>query len=278
MTLIIAGYNSKQSNDGLFFATDSHITQNNRVLIKGFKKVIEVPIKIKGMNFNGEWFNGYYGYRFESVCCIAFAGSSLVAQHLINAIKNHLTELHPTYYNGKYTIAMSCEKDKLLPQRYYDKSMFLDKHLNQILDAKIISDVVFHCISETIRQARANGSMRDLFSAYQAEFILGFQCPQEKQHHLYTYEIIPDPITEATVSVKKIDRDDIAVIGEKKFKSSALLALEGRDNNTQPSEAIFDYLNTVILNESSIGNNGIGKPTGLFKLEGSTLSRIKLEK
>lgn len=277
MTLIIAGYNSKQLNDGLFFATDSHITQNNRVLIKGFKKVIEVPIKIKGMNFNGEWFNGYNGYMFESVCCVAFAGSSLVAQHLINAIKNHLTELYPTYCNGQYTIAMSCEKNKLLQQKKYDKSMFLDMHLDRILDAKIISDVVFHCISETIRQARGNGSMRDLFSAYQAEFILGLQCPQNKQHYLYTYEIIPDPILEATVSVKKIDRDDIAVIGDKKFKSSALLALEGRTKNIPPSETMFEYLNAVILDESSIGNNGIGKPTGLFKLEGSTLSRTKLE-
>lgn len=274
MTLVIAGHSSGGFEEGVYFAADSHITQSNLVLVKGFKKVIEVPIRVKGLNFCGDWFNGYLGNRYQGACTIAFAGSSLVAQHLINSMKNHLSELYPTFYDGRYQIVMSCEGNKHLRQANYDDSMFLDNQLDPLLTANLISNVVCHSIEAVLKHARSFGKMSKLFSAYQAEFILGVQCPQTRKYHIFQYEIVPDEELGAKVDVIEIMKNDLAVIGAKKFKDDALAKLASCTGDEKPSQKMFSFLNDVVENETSIGNNGIGKPIGLHNLKGSTLSRI----
>jgi len=277
MTLVIAGYSSGGFEEGIYFASDSHITKNNSILVKGFKKVIEVPIRVKRLIFCDEWFNGYSGNKYESACTIAFAGSSLVAQHIINSIKNHLGELYPTYHDGNYKIVMSCEESKHLRQANYDKSMFTDHQLDNLLDAEQISNIVSHSIEAVLKQARQYGSMSHLFTAYQAEFILGVQCPQTREYYLYQYEIVPDEELGAKVDFFKIEKNALAVIGAKKFKEEAIKELEICSDDEKPSEKMFAFLNRVIARETSIGNNGIGKPSGLYNMHGSTLIRIGFE-
>lgn len=274
MTLVIAGHSSGGFEEGIYFASDSHITQSNQILVKGFKKVIEVPIRVKGLNFCSEWFNGYYGDRYQGACTIAFAGSSLVAQHLINSMKNHLGELYPTFYDGSYQIVMSCEGNKHLKQADYDDSMFLKHQLGPLLTAKLVSNVVRHSIDAVLEHARGFGKMSQLFSAYQAEFILGVQCPQTKEYFIYQYEIVPDQELGAKVDTVEIMQNDLAVIGAKKFKNDALAILAGCTGEEKPSQKIFSFLDGVVESETSIGNNGIGKPIGLYNLQGFTLSRI----
>jgi hypothetical protein len=274
MTLVIAGHSSGGFEEGIYFAADSHITQNNQILVKGFKKVIEVPIRVKGLNFCGDWFNGYLGNRYQGSCTIAFAGSSLVAQHLINSMKNHLSELYPTFYDGCYKIVMSCEGSKHLKQADYDDSMFIDRQLDPLLTAHFISSVVCHSIEAVLKHARSLGRMSQLFSAYQAEFILGVQCPQSNEYHIFQYEIIPDEELGAKVEMVEIMKNNLAVIGAKKFKDDALEELANCTGDDKPSEKIFTFLNSVVESETSIGNYGIGKPIGLHNLQGSTLSRI----
>ncbi|CAH9057080.1 hypothetical protein PSEHALCIP103_01585 [Pseudoalteromonas haloplanktis] len=278
MTLVLAGHSSGGFEEGIYFASDSHITQNNHVLVKGFKKVIEIPIRVKGLNFCGEWFNGYSGNSYQGACSVAFAGSSLVAQHLINSMKNHLTELFPTYYNDSYQIVMSCETNKHLRQTDYDDSMFLDSHLDTILTAEYVSQVICHSIEAVLNKAREHCSMSRLFTAYQAEFILGVQCPQTREYHLYQYEIVPDQELGAKVEITRVNQNELAVIGAKKFKDDALIELAQCEGEEKPSEKIFRFLNSVIESETSIGNNGIGKPSGLYNLQGSILTRIGFER
>jgi hypothetical protein len=274
MTLVIAGHSSGGFEEGIYFASDSHITQNNRILVKGFKKIIEVPIRVKGLNFCGEWFNSYVGNRYQGACTIAFAGSSLVAQHLINSMKNHLGELYPTFYDGSYQIVMSCEQNRHLKQADYDDSMFLDRQLDPLLTAELVSNVVCHSIEAVLKHARQFVNMSQLFSAYQAEFILGVQCPQTRKYHIYQYEIVPDQELGAKVDKVEIMQNDLAVIGAKKFKSGALTELAGCTGDEKPSQRIFSFLDSVVESETSIGNNGIGKPIGLYNLQDATLSRI----
>lgn len=279
MTLVIAGYNRGVFEEGIYFAADSHITQNNHILVKGFKKIIELPIRVKGLNFCGNWFNGYLGNRYESACAVAFAGSSLVAQHLINSMKNHLSELYPTYLDGRYQIVMSCERRKHLRNSdSYSEDMFLGRDLDNILTGKYLSKVVCHSIEAVLNEARKHGSMSRLFVAYQAEFIFGVQCPQTREHQLYQYKIVPDEELGATVEFQKIAQDSLAVIGGKiKFRESALEALKGCPPSDKQSYTMFSFLNQTIDSENSIGNNSIGKPSGLFNLEGRTLKKIQHE-
>lgn len=279
MTLVIAGYSRGELEQGVYFAADSHITQNNNILVKGFKKVIELPVRVKGLSFCDDWFNGYVGNRYESSCAIAFAGSSLVAQHLINSMKNHLSELYPTYFNGRYQIVMSCEHTKQLKKNdIYSDDMFLDRDLDGILTGEYLSQVVCHSIEAVLKEARIHGSMGRLFVAYQAEFIFGVQCAQTREHQLYQYEIVPDEELGAKVEYCRIEHDGLAVIGEKRrFRDSALEILKKRLPAEKASDVIFYFLNKSIDDENSIGNYGIGRPSVLYNLDGRLLKKIKHE-
>ncbi|MGB0503760.1 MAG: hypothetical protein ACPGGD_06895, partial [Thalassolituus sp.] len=48
-------------------------------------------------------------------------------------------------------------------------------------------------------------------------------------------------------------------------KENALAELMQCEAEEKPSEKIFRFLNNVIESETSIGNNQIGKPSGLYK-------------
>ena len=280
--------------------------QNNVVLVKGFKKVIEIPIKMQGLNFSGEWFNDYYQKSSnDAICAIAFAGSTLVAQHMINSIKNHLSELYPSYKNGEYILAMSCERSRQLSNGDYDENMFSEKHLDSLINADYISEVVEHSINAVLDKARKHTSMKQYFGAYEAEFILGIQCPQDRKNYIYKYEIVRDPVLGAVVEKNGIERNAIAMIGSGKFKQShfknevfkaafgnriftkldkSLVTISTRKNNffgfsdfTDANKRVFELLNETIEHEDSIGSNLIGKPSGLFKLQGAILKRVGFE-
>ena len=309
MTLVIAGYSyDGLEQESIYFATDSNITdRHNVVLVNGFKKVIEIPIKIQGFNINGSWFNGYYSKpQNYTNCTIAFAGSTLVAQHIINSIKNHLSELYPSRRNGEHIIAMQCERSKHIRNGYCDEDILLNIDISALITADYISKVVEHSINAVLDEARKHTSLEAYFSNYRAEFLLGICCPQDRKYYLYKYEIIRDTVLEAVVEKTSIRRNAIAIIGSDKFKQSyfksevfkaafgnriftkldrSLLTIFDRKNNlfrvsdfTDANERVFDLLNEAIEDENSNGRNFIGKPSALFKLNGTVLERLKVER
>ncbi|EGQ7759848.1 hypothetical protein ACOIXN_004381 [Vibrio vulnificus] len=288
MTLIIAGHTLERCfpgeasnfDTGLFVSADSNITQNNVVLVHGFRKVYEVPVRVKALNFCGEWFNGYLGTSHEYKSFVAFAGSSLVAQHIMNSIENHLGELYPTIVNGEYTLAMTCEKHKHLPQANYSQDMFLDSDIESLVTAEYLSMLVKHSIEAVIAYANGKGQMARLFSAYQAEFIFGIRCPNTREHCLYQYEIVEEVegmYTKAIVKVEAIQKGSVAVIGMKdEFKIGAQRAFDTAvENGDKTSLIIHEYLNQSIR-ENSANNNSIGFPSGLFYLNGHSFERVAL--
>lgn len=290
MTLIVAGYTLENSSQGessnfdrgLFVSADSNITQSNVVLVQGFRKVYEVSIRVKALSFCGEWFNGYRGYRKEHKAFVAFAGSSLVAQHIMNSIQNHLDELYPTFENGEYKLVMSCEKDKHLIQTDYSQDMFLDSDLDILVTADYLSKVVEHSISAVITYANGKGQMAKLFSAYQAEFIFGIQCPVTREYFLYEFEIVEDSegmYSKAVVKSQKIEKGKVAVIGMKKeFKSGAQDAFDTAvANGEKTSLVLHEYVNSSIR-KNKINNNNIGFPSSLFYLDGFNFERVLLTK
>lgn len=307
MTLVIAGYSYDGfAQESIYFAADSNISQNNIVLVNGFKKVIEMPIKLKVLSFSGEWFNDYRDkLTIDANCAIAFAGSTLVAQHMINSIKNHLSNLYPSYKKGQYILSMMCEGHKHLRNGYYDESMFTTEHLNSLINAKYISDVVEHSINSVLNQARKFNSMKRNFGAYQAEFILGIQCPQTRNYHIYKYEIVENEKQDAIVKRTEINKSSVATIGSAKYKQDLFqheifkTAFGNRVfyyNKTNPLAYVtkvgsfslaHDYTNAnlriyKLLNETiEYENNNrviiIGKPSVLYKLENGILRNVKIE-
>ena len=283
MTLVIAGFSYDSfDQESIYFATDSVITTPHmglsRVLLKGFKKVIEVPIRIKLPLFQRNSFYRYYGNHSETICTIAFAGSTLVAQHLINSITNHLSELYPTYTQGCYRLAMGCEKSLHLCGDYDVEGisgdpMFTKEHLNSLLNPQYISEVVEHSISAVLAMVKTYSDISVNFGPYQAEFILGIYCPQDRQYCLYTYEIVEDNESGAIVMKNQIDKKSIAVIGAKKFESEALSIISEENSLFKADEKIFKFLNDTIDSENSQGNITIGKPTALFNFRQGSLNK-----
>lgn len=279
MTLVIAGRNNNKN--GLFVTADSHITQNNTVLVKGFKKVYEIPIRIKNPSFNGEFFRSYSGVSTEYKCFIAMAGSTLVAQHLINSIRNHLAELYPIYENGCYSLAMSCEQHRFLKQNHrFSIDMFTDDDIVNLVSANLISDIVQHSLQAVLTKAASHGGMRSRFKQYQAEFILGLHCPKENDYKLYVFDIAKDPQDSNKAVAQKhiIPTGKVAVIGMKnKYETDANTHYaQAVTANNNCDIAMHDFLISAIDFENKNKNNEIGKPAGLFHLEYNILGRIKL--
>lgn len=285
MTLIIAGHhlekggfeNTSTYERGLFAVADSNITSNGLVLVSGFKKVVEIPIRVKGLNFLDEYFHSYTGIRHESACFVAFAGSTLVAQHILNSIKNHLNELYPSHNGTDYELVMSCEQHKHLKNTYYSDNMFLEGHLNTLLTGELVSVVVGHSIQAVLEQAKKHEGMKKIFSAFQAEFILGIHCPVSKKYELYEYHIVPDADHIAIVERIAIPKGKVAVIGKRElFAESAQSKFnESIVSGKCTSVEMHKFLADTIDSQNEIGINDIGKPCGLYRLEGKTLSLEK---
>lgn len=289
MTLIVAGHTLEQLDfegiksthgHGTFFASDSSITQDGAVLVNGYKKVYEIPIRVNGVNLLGNWFNGYHGFIYEDGCAIAFAGSTLVSQHIMNSIRNHLGELKPTYRDDKYQLAMLCEKHKFIGQ-HCDGDMFKrsDYGPNYLLNAAFIAGVVQHSIQSVLDRASQHKSMKKNFTAYQAEFILSVRCPLTSKYHIYQYEIVPGPdngdaskadSTPAVATMVEIPEGKVAVIGMRKFfgddASKAFAA--AIDAGQRTDTAMHEFVTTSIRDQNAIGAFGIGLPAFLYEHQG----------
>jgi len=284
MTLVIAGHTlqamfDEESNfvEGLFAASDTAITSGGTILVSGFKKVVEIPVRVKAPVFCDEWLNGYMGYHYEGGCFVAFAGSTLVAQHMMNSISNHLGELYPTYENGEYKIAMPCEKNKHLQQGYYDKSMFLDRHLDALLSAEKLSDIVQHSIQSVLERAKKHDGMKKNFSAFCAEFIFGVQCPNSTRFHLYQYEIISDDNDGAIAEKSEVPQGKVAVIGlkdsyAKEANSDFERAVKSGKNT---ANEMHRFVARAIESKNEIGVFSIGKPCVLYKYKGKHVEQEK---
>lgn len=267
--------------DGVFFAADSSITDNGRQIVSGFKKVYEIPIRVLGVNILGGWFNGYTNAIYETACVVAFAGSTLVSQHLMNSIRNHLEELRPTYRNGTYQLALPCETGKHLIHGTYE-DMFLpdDYGQNFLLTAPFVAGAVQHAIQAVLNKAATHNAMKVSFSAYKAEFILSIRCPDTQKYHIYQYEIVAGQpagnATPAKVQMIQINEGDVAVIGMRNlFESPARVAFAAAiAANQRVDVAMLDFVSDAIQSQHDIGAFGIGFPAYLYDHKRDQLRRV----
>jgi hypothetical protein len=282
MTLVIAGHyllqgiHENKSNDvnRLFAVSDSNITGSPEVLLTNFQKVLEIPIKVKRPNFLGGHFNRYLDCRSQSSCFIAFAGSTLAAQHIISKITENLANLFPTYEDDEYKIVMSCEKNRHIKQGdFYDTSMFQYHHLdlNKLLSAEYLSKVVKHSIEVVLNDRKSEKLENN-------ELILGVRCPRDEKFRLYQYETIK--IMENNESVNTVNKSEIpigkvAVIGLKqRYACKALSHFSNAINNGKDTaKEMHDFLAKVIDTENSKGSNSIGKPCVLYTFKGNSLEK-----
>lgn len=268
MTLVIAGHDISLDTSrpgyagnvhGLFVTADSTITDGRQTLLSGFKKIYQVPIKVYRPSFNGPYFQDYFTPRLESNCFIAFAGSTITAQHVLNGINNHLSLMRYGYEGagqavpGTYQILMDCERNKLRDggMKWSSEDMFMDRDMEGLLTGEVVARVVLHAIHGALATAKQHKIDQRGWDSLLTQYVIGTYCEREKRNRLYT--VIPSHRREAGVIVDvdaalhEVPPGELAVLGMQRFEKGAVeaynRALKARSD---VKKAMFDYLNGAI--------------------------------
>ncbi len=295
MTIVVAGYNYGKNpwrevdggknplgvrKEGIFAIADSVITSHSSngrsPLLSGFKKIKEVPVKLWKPYFIDRNFHSYNSVFMRFECFVAFAGSTLTAQHVIDLISNHLATLRIDYQRASYSsppeyvVKKSCDHNNLISNgngSLYDLEMFVPEvHYNGILTAEYIFDVVEHSINKALRSAQKfrldEQSLREMYT----EFILGVNCPATGSDHLVKYtmdkRINSEGVYEVYAVSSYVDEGDIAVIGmSNRFGEDAKeKAKETIKNGLSLKDEMTEFVKSAILEINGEGSFQIAMP------------------
>lgn len=276
MTLIILGHehNADLMSNGLFIASDSAITNpyENKILLGGFKKVYSVPIIIYRPELNLAGYFNRYIQHLESKCFIAFAGSTLTAQHTLNAITEHLSKLRIRYNQGDYSIIRHCQDNISDSTRFVFGDVFGSNELNGIEYIDFVLDTIEHSIKISWDSASKYKLSQNDFNAMKTEIAAGVYCPVQDKYRLFTYTMkfhlanAVEPLEPFRIEIIKteIPANKVAVLGMSEFENKAQEIFNDSIAKKQlPSKNIFDFLNQAIDEVYERGNLSIDRPAFL---------------
>jgi len=277
--------------DGLLVATDTAITTSDTgvTLLSGFRKSYEVPIKVWKPYFVGAYFHSYQTTYLETSCFIAFAGSTLTAQHVLNSITEHLGKLRISYRRsssspGEYCVIRHCQKNDLEQGQSVNQwgdDMFLSQDIEALLTADVIADNILYSINESLSSARRYKLDAKSLQQMQTDFAAGVYCPVSRQHRLYTFRmdkaLSDNGIYEVFAKKEQINWNQVAVLGmREEHEADAQAVLDNCIKScTPPGDAIFDFLNSAIDKAQKSGSNAIDRPSVLKRFESGRLEKVR---
>lgn len=309
MTIVVAGYNYGQNlwrdldkikdpasvkQEGLFAIADSIITSHSSnghtPLLSGFKKIKEVPVKLWQPYFIGENFQGYKSVFLQFECFVAFAGSTLTAQHVIDSISNHLANLRIDYQRKcrvsppEYVVKKSCEKNTLESngsRSLYGDDMFVPEiHYRGLLTADYICDVVEHSINTALKSAQKYKIDPQSLKEMYTEFILGVNCPSEGADRLVKFtmdkRINLEGMYEVFVKSDVVPPGSVAVIGmNQRFgKAAQNVATTAISNGKSLKNEMISFVKESIDEVNNEGSFQIAMPMVLKTLEYRRINKI----
>lgn len=288
MTLVIAGYDIKkdasrslvESTHGLFVAANSTITNGKQTLLSGFKKIYTLPIHVYQPYFIGRTFHRYQNVRLATNCFIAFAGSTVTAQHILNGIGNHMVAMRYAHENsgfmcpGAYQILMDCERNSLHePNTEWDHDMFLDRDMEDLLSGETVAKIVRHVLHISLGDAKRHKIDEQGWNSLLTEYVLGTYCQVEKRDRLFTFKPRfkrefgkQGQIVDIEVDQAEILPGELVVLGMTCFEARAKAAYQAAfEANEDVKKAVFDFLNMAIDEVQAGGDRQIDRPA-LLKL------------
>lgn len=296
MTLVIAGHDIRKdsgrsglkgSTDGLFVTADSTITNGRQTLLSGFKKVYEVPIKVYAPSIAGGQFRGYHTSRLETNCFIAFAGSTITAQHILNGVTNHLSALRYAYegagqlVRGAYQILMECQPNSLNNfTTWWDDEMFLDRDLENLLSGEIVARTVLHVLRLSLSSAKRHKIDRAGWESLLTQYVVGAYCQVERRHKLYVFKprfLWEDQqIIDIEIDQQEIQPGELAVLGMTSFESRAKAAYSAAFETGQDVKKVMhDFLNLAIDEVQANGGLEIDRPSILRAFQQGKLIELQ---
>jgi len=280
---------------GIFAIADSAITTlgGTKTLLTGFRKIYDMKAILYKPNFapDGSFRNYSYIYH-ELPFIVGFAGSTLVAQHIINSISGHLEKLEITYLEKarydepiQYTIVLPCQENLLKnPPMYtqWDDDTFLDSDFENLLSGEYISNAVEHSINHALKSAKQHRLCIEEFKQMYTEIFCGFYCPFLNEHQIYIYRMkskFEDGIFEVYTEKEKLAKDDIAVLGmrsrfEKKVKKAFLEEYEKNDPNVM--QVLINLMDTCITEVLADGSFEINKPIVYKSLDRGMIKKVNI--
>ena len=298
MTLVVAGYRQSSLSwgtpstyvpdrrSGIFMVADSIISTvtatGRKPLVSEFRKVIEVPIHVWEPHFIGENFHDYIKVFNSHKCLIAFAGSTLTAQHIINCITGHLGKLRIDYKSGEKfecVVRKSCDPNNLISNgrsSIYDEDIFIpDRDYQNLLSAEFISDVVEHSINKALESKMKHVIDQQALDAMRTEIMLGLTCPIKKVDHLYTYSFrirnIPGGGVEAYCQKDLVQANDIGILGmiNTYGPQAKNVAQKAMTTGNTLQEDITDYVVQTVKNDTTYE---IGFPLAVKTIDGNQIT------
>ena len=213
---------------GIFSIADSAITSSagTKTLLTGFRKVYDMEIKLWKPDFYPDGsFNDYFHIYQKVPFILGFAGSTLVAQHIMNSISGHLEELRISCEETvqgepiKYKINLPCEHNLVANPSMltlWDDDTFLDRDFENLLSGDYISNAIEHSINHALESAKKHRLCMKEFQQMYTEIFCGFYCPTLKKHQIYIYRMqskIEENSFEVFTKKEQLKKDDIAVLG-----------------------------------------------------------------
>lgn len=268
MTLIIAAHNK---NRELVFCGDSLISGNQGQgavkLLSSFRKIKNIPVNIFKPDIGASGnFIGYYDMHLEHSCMIAFAGSTLVSQHIINNIEGHLKQLRFTYKEGQYKLIMACDENKKIRSTCWSDSMFNQSvdEICEYLTKDFQIGVIEHSINKAIENFIKEEERYDN-NFFDTQFIVGLSCYRSNENHIF--EIKMDFNYESPrLIIKEISVGEVGSIGISRYENKLKEAFE--DNCPDMSnldDAMLRFMCESVDDNEEVDLREIGYPVVLKK-------------
>lgn len=273
MSLVIVGYDYEKFYDsrmdtGIFAIADSAITTNQgqTTLLSGFRKVYEMEAKIWKPYFNIDGtFRSYLDVYNTCPILVGFAGSTLIAQHILNSITGHIEKLRICHVKHtspiEYQIINPCEPNPLSSNglAVWEDDTFLDSDFTDLTKGETIANSIEHSINHALKSASKYRLSMEEYRAMTVDIVCGLWCPYKNEYQIYIYRMESGTDADGALFpyTKKelLDKDKVAVLGMRnKFDDKAQSTYE---------EALAD-LDEAIANSKSLAES-IKKSPDLFK-------------
>lgn len=222
MTIVVAGHYENE----IFFITDSAITNNNKTLLSGFKKVYGIPIQLHVPLFVPYTFSHYIPFEgFKAECVFALSGSTLIGQHVINSISEHLGKIRVIHSHTSSGLRMSLLRHCCISQNpmyrpeyiEYDNTLYSPTNVYKAINKENIIEIIEYSIQESFSSAFKHVCDDEGVNwLLENQFMFGVNCSKTQNNFLFKVtlkEDYEDGILKIKVCSEEIKSGQLGIIG-----------------------------------------------------------------
>jgi hypothetical protein len=213
---------------------------------------------------------------------VAFAGSTLTAQHYLNSISTHLQNLRISHRERPigqsepiaYVVRLECEPNPIESGGLFGDDTYTPNDMQVFqLTADDLAHAIQHSLEHALRSAKKYKLDRQDFNSLNTPFVAGVRCPTTKKFRLFRFDILETKNLGESLSISvdmtEVTPRHVAVLGmggcfDQQAQASYDSALAAK-SSTQ--EACFAFLQQAIEIERNKGNKTIDLPAVLKMLD-----------